>query len=225
MGKKSAKSQRSEADRIRHAEYVIRAIDAQGIPALCATLPRGRKILSLIADLASPELVLEIKRATRAYSIAAQRAASQAKGTRRAKEATRRTNISATTGSHDLAAETARRAAAAQAHTDRINALRERHPDCPRLADAALAEGLPDDMLRSYLDTADVAYVRRVRAGILQAGDVMHRLGITRYRLDRLDDSGALPHDHRKSLHLLGRGYVNQRIWTLDSVEAYRASN
>jgi hypothetical protein len=88
---------------------------------------------------------------------------------------------------------------------------------------AAAASTYQVASLDRFLSPADREAVRDLRESMISTGEVMEILRVSRYRVDKLDREGVLPHVRKRSIHVHGKS-VQARLWFPDDVCAFAAS-
>lgn len=69
------------------------------------------------------------------------------------------------------------------------------------------------------LSKADRQAVRELRDSMISIGEVAHRLGVSKYRVDKLDKSGELPHARKKYIRM--KKGVWARVWLPSDVAEF----
>lgn len=99
--------------------------------------------------------------------------------------------------------------------------LRVEYPELIENPELAAKSDLPMATLdRFFLTDENRARMREHRASMIRAGEVCSRLGITLYRLNKLDAEGVLPHCYTRPLQVKGKT-VHARCWFPGDVAAF----
>lgn len=122
----------------------------------------------------------------------------------------------------DEAKERKRRIQVARAETVAYGErLRVEYPELIENPELAAKSDLPMATLdRFFLTDENRARMREHRASMIRAGEVCGRLGITLYRLNKLDAEGVLPHCYTRTLQVKGKT-VHARYWFPGDVVAF----